>query len=62
VQLIDLKKPFAPIMTATCNPTFDVVGTTNAGDIVVELDSANACGADGHDMSFFEQTNPVEGW
>lgn len=47
VQLIDLKKRFAHRVTARCNPTFDVIGTTETGAIVLELNSAKPCAADG---------------
>jgi hypothetical protein len=47
VQLIDLKKRFAHLVTARCNATFDVIGTTETGAIVVELNSAKPCAAVG---------------
>jgi len=47
VQLIDLRKQFAHVATARCNATFDVVGTTETGAIVVELNSATPCAANG---------------
>jgi hypothetical protein len=47
VQLIDLKKQFAHVLPPSCNPTFDVVGTTVAGAIVVALNSNNSCKVDG---------------
>ncbi len=47
VQLIDLKKQFAHVATARCNAIFDVVGTTETGAIVVELNSAKPCSANG---------------
>ena len=34
VQLIDLKKQFAHVVTASFNITFDVVGATETGAIV----------------------------
>jgi hypothetical protein len=40
VQLIDLKKQFAQVLTARCNTTFDVVATTETTAIVIELNSA----------------------
>jgi hypothetical protein len=47
VQLIDLKKQFAHVVTARCNTTFGVVGTTETGAIVVELNSSKPCAANG---------------
>jgi len=44
VQLIDLKKAFAHFETASCDSTANVVGTTETGEIVVELSSATPCG------------------
>jgi len=44
-QLIDITKLFKPIMTADCSATFEVIGTTPAGAIVLELNSAKPCGA-----------------
>jgi hypothetical protein len=44
-QLIDLKKPFAHLATARCNTMFDVIGTTETGVIVIELNSAKPCAA-----------------
>ena len=41
VQLVDLKKQF--IRAVECQTTFDVVGTTEAGSIAVELNSSNGC-------------------
>jgi len=46
-QLIDLKKRFAHVATARCDTTFGIVGTTESGAIVVELNSAKPCGANG---------------
>ena len=43
VQLIDLKKPFAHIVAAKCSATFDAIGTTETGGIVLELDYADKC-------------------
>jgi hypothetical protein len=48
VQLIDLKKQFAHVLPRGCNPTFEVVGTTVAGAIVVALSSDNSSKVDGH--------------
>jgi len=47
VQLVDLKNQFAHVATARCDTTFDVVGTTETGAIVVEVNSAKGCAADG---------------
>jgi hypothetical protein len=44
-QLIAITKLFKPIMTADCCATFEVIGTTPAGAIVIELNSARPCGA-----------------
>lgn len=37
LRLVDLKKRFAHIAAAKCTATFDVIGTTAAGTIVLEL-------------------------
>jgi hypothetical protein len=47
VQLIDLKKQFAQIVTARCNTTFDIVGPTETTAIVIKLNSAKPCASDG---------------
>ena len=47
VRLIDLHKQFTRVVPPGCNPTFDVVGTTVAGAIVVALNSGNGCKVDG---------------
>jgi hypothetical protein len=47
VQLIDLKKGFAQFETASCDSTANVVGTTETGEIVMELSSAKPCTASG---------------
>jgi hypothetical protein len=44
-QLIDLKMQFAGIVPAMCISTFGVIGTTETGAIVLELNSAKPCGA-----------------
>jgi hypothetical protein len=46
-KLIDLKRQFAHVVTAGCSATFDVVGTTETGAIVVELKSSELCEAKG---------------
>jgi hypothetical protein len=46
-RLIDIRKQVAHVAAARCATTFDVVGTTEAGGIVVELDSENPCTARG---------------
>jgi hypothetical protein len=44
VQLMDLRKPFAHRMAAAkCGTTFDVIGTTAAGTIALELSSKEKC-------------------
>jgi hypothetical protein len=43
VQIIDLRKPFARILPAKCSATFGVIGTTDAGAIVVEINSEEKC-------------------
>ena len=43
VQLMDLRKPFAHMMAAKCSTTFDVIGTTAAGTIALELSSTEKC-------------------
>jgi hypothetical protein len=43
VQLMDLRKPFAHMMAAKCGTTFDVIGTTAAGTIALELSSKEKC-------------------
>jgi hypothetical protein len=47
VRLIDLRKQFARVMGARCDTTFDAVGTTENGWIIVELNSALPCATDG---------------
>jgi len=43
LRLIDLKKAFAQFGTVSCDTSFKVVGTTETGEIVVELSSAKPC-------------------
>jgi len=43
VQLMDLRKPFAHVMAGKCSTTFDVIGTTVAGIIALELSSPEKC-------------------
>jgi len=43
LQLYDLKEQFARIVNRNCTTTFDVVGNTEKGAIVLELSYANAC-------------------
>ena len=47
VQLVDVSKQFAHIAAAKCGPTFAVIGTTESGAIVVELDSPTQCASNG---------------
>jgi hypothetical protein len=47
VQLIDLKKQFAQVVTARCNTTFDVAAITDTTAIVIELNSAKPCASNG---------------
>ena len=47
VQLIDLKKQFAQVATASCNTTFDVAATTQTTAIVIELSSPKPCASNG---------------
>ena len=46
-HLIDLQKRFAHIAAAKCAPTFDVIGTTATGAIVLELHSAKCLAPNG---------------
>jgi len=48
VQLLDLNMKFARILPPACTATFGVIGTTQAGGVVLELDSANPCGSSPH--------------
>ncbi|MGB7846699.1 MAG: hypothetical protein WBL63_13870 [Candidatus Acidiferrum sp.] len=43
LQLFDLKEQFARIVAENCPTTFDVVGNTEKGAIVLELNSTNGC-------------------
>lgn len=43
VQLTDLTKPLARVATANCRQTFDVIGTTATGAVVLALDSTKQC-------------------
>jgi len=45
VRLVDLKMQFAHTMPSSCSSSFGVTGTTEAGAIVLELNSEKACGA-----------------
>jgi hypothetical protein len=56
VQLIDLKKEFAHVVTARCNTTFGVAGTTATGGIIVELNGSRPCAANGRWL-----VNPTDG-
>jgi len=47
VRLIDLRKRFSHIASSNCTPTFDVIGTTATGAIVVELNSAKCLAPNG---------------
>lgn len=44
-QLIDITKQFKSFMSADCSASFDVIGTTPPGAIVLELTSAKRCGS-----------------
>jgi hypothetical protein len=44
-QLIDITKQFKSIMSADCSASFEVIGTTPPGAIVLELNSAKPCGS-----------------
>ncbi len=41
VRLIDLKKPLAHFVAEKCSSTFDVIGTSASGAIVLNVNSAN---------------------
>jgi hypothetical protein len=45
VQLVDLNMQFSGILSPSCSAALDVIGTTNSGDIILEVNSAKACGA-----------------
>jgi hypothetical protein len=45
VQLVDLKMRFAGMMPSSCSSSFGVTGTTEAGAIILELNSDKPCGA-----------------
>ena len=47
VRLVDLKRQFAHLLPPSCHPTFDLLGTTVAGAIVVALNPSNSCQVDG---------------
>jgi hypothetical protein len=47
VQLIDLKKQFAPVVTARCDTIFDVAATMENTAIVIKLSSAKPCASNG---------------
>ena len=44
LQLVDLSQQFAPVMSVECSSTLEIAGTTSAGEIVLELNSAQPCG------------------
>lgn len=44
-ELIEITKEFKPIMPVDCSASFEVIGTTPAGGIVLELNSTKPCGA-----------------
>ena len=46
-QLIDLRERFARIVAPACDATFAVVGTAKKESIVIEVDSAKHCAAQG---------------
>lgn len=43
VQVVDLNQQFARIIPASCSQALDVIGTTDNGGIVVELNSPKPC-------------------
>jgi hypothetical protein len=43
VQLVDVTKQFAPLMAASCSATLAVIGTTESGAIVLELNATKPC-------------------
>jgi hypothetical protein len=43
-QIIDITKLFKPVMSAACSSSFEVIGTTGTGAIVLELNLAKPCG------------------
>ena len=49
-QLVDLKMQFVRLAPSGCVQTLNVIGTTRSGAIVVESNSAKACGANGRWM------------
>jgi hypothetical protein len=57
VQLVDLRKQFGQTLNAKCNTTFEVIGTTEAGAIVLELGSPQRCGPTGGGCSISRAVN-----
>jgi len=47
LRVIDLTKRFANMVAAKCHATFDVIGTTATGAIVLKLNSAKQCAPGG---------------
>ncbi|HEV7967549.1 MAG TPA: hypothetical protein VGP19_08265 [Candidatus Acidoferrales bacterium] len=47
VHLVDLKQQFAPRLTASCSPSFRVLGTSETGAVVLELSSTKPCPSSG---------------
>jgi hypothetical protein len=43
VQLVDLGKQFAPVMTGLCIRTLAAIGTTSSGALVLQANSAKPC-------------------
>ncbi len=57
VRLIDLNKRLAHIAAAKCSSTFDVIGTTAAGAIVLELNSTQCPTSNGRWLLSSTTTN-----
>jgi hypothetical protein len=47
LQLVDLKMQFAHTLAASCSRKFDVLGTSETGSIILELNSATPCPSNG---------------
>ena len=47
VQLVDLKQQFTHIVAASCSQAFSVLGTSETGAIILELNSAGTCPSSG---------------
>jgi hypothetical protein len=59
VQLVDLSKQFAHIVAASCSETFDVIGTSETGAIILELNSVKPCAANGRWMFDRASSKPL---